>query len=300
MSLANYKDTGSDKLFNIIIMITLVTIFVLILYPLVYIVSASFSSPLAIIQGKVKLLPVDFSLDGYKEIFSHKSIVYGFFNSIFYMVTATSLNLILTVLVAYPLSRKDFKYKKWFILPIVFTMIFNPGLIPNYLLIKNLNLVNKRLVLILPKAINAWNVMIAITFFKTNIPDELLESAKIDGCNDFQFIPMVVLPLSKAIIAVMALFYAVEHWNAYFDAMIYLTDKIKFPIQLVMRDILISNQITMEMAMIADPQTLMIKENLAILLKYSLIVVSTFPVMIIYPFVQKHFVKGVMMGSVKG
>lgn len=300
MSNIFYKETGADKVFNIVNYLVLILILIIIAYPLIFIVSSSFSDSLAIIQGRVRLLPVDFSLEGYKTIFKHQGITTGYMNSFFYMFVGTFVNIVATIMVSYPLSRKDLKLGKFLTLFIVFTMIFNAGLIPTYMLIRNLGLINQRAVLIIPKAISAWNVMVTITFFKNTIPNELLEYSKIDGCNDFNFLLKIVLPLSKPIIAVITLFYAVSHWNTYFDAMIYISDSSKFPLQIVLRDILLANQLTMDTAMIADPKTLMTKENLAMLLKYSLIVVSSLPLMLLYPFVQKHFVKGVMLGSVKG
>lgn len=294
------KETGVDKTFNIVNSIILVLIFTIVAYPLIYVISASFSSSTAIIQGRVRILPVEFNLEGYKAVFAHKAIVTGFMNSMFYMVVGTSLNILFTVMLAYPLSRKDFVGKSAIALLLIFTMMFNAGLIPNYLLIKSLGIIDTRAVMIIPKALNVWNVMITITYFKTTIPDELLEAAKIDGCTDFKFISRIVLPLSKPIIAVITLFYAVQHWNSFFDAMIYISSARLLPLQMVLRDILVSNQISFEMLADMDPESMAVKENLAILLKYSLIVVSSVPLMILYPFIQKHFVKGIMVGSVKG
>ncbi|WP_105614837.1 carbohydrate ABC transporter permease [Vallitalea okinawensis] len=297
---SSINETKGDKVFNIVNYSILFAILVVIAYPLIFIVSASFSDSLALIQGRVWLFPVDFSLDGYKAIVDHRGINMGYLNSFFYMFVGTIVNIVFTVMVAYPLSRQDLRLRKFFTLLIVFTMIFNAGLIPTYMLIRQLGLINSRLVLIIPKAVNAWNVMVTITYFRTSIPKDLLEAARIDGCSDINFLCRIVLPLSKPILAVIGLFYAVTHWNAYFDAMIYLSDKTKFPLQIILRDILIQNQIGTDLAMTADPETLLMRENLALLLKYSLIVVSSIPLMILYPFVQKYFVKGVMVGSVKG
>lgn len=295
-----FRETGSDKVFNIVNNIVLIIIFLLVAYPLLYVVSASFSDSSAIIQGKVILFPVDFNFDGYKAVFEHKAILTGFGNSFFYMVVGTSLNVAMTVMLGYPLSRQNFFGKRVMSLMLVFTMIFNAGLIPNYLLIKQLGLLDTRAVMIIPKALDVWNVMIAITYFRTTIPNELLEASRIDGCDDFTFVRKVVLPLSKPIIAVITLFYAVAHWNTFFDAMLYLKSTDLRPLQLVLREILVNNQISLDMISSMDPQSLAAKENLAVLLKYSLIVVSSLPLMLLYPFIQKHFVKGIMVGSVKG
>jgi len=295
-----YRETGADKAFTVGNTMILAILFLLVAYPLIYVVSASFSSATAIIQGRVVLWPVEPSLEGYKAVFSYDYVLTGYKNSAFYMVVGTSINLLMTVMLAYPLSRKKMIGKRVISLMIVFTMIFNAGLIPNYLLVKQLGLMDTRWVMIIPKALNVWNVMIAITYFRTTIPEELLEASQIDGCDDFGFILKVVLPLSKPILAVLTLFYAVEHWNSYFDAMIYIKSSALQPLQIVLRDILVANEISLDMISSIDPKSLAAKENLATLLKYSLIIVSSLPLMLLYPFIQKHFVKGIMVGSVKG
>lgn len=294
------KERGSDLVFNVINTILLTIVFLIVAYPLIYVISASFSSSTAIIQGKVKLLPVDFSLEGYKAVFAYKAVISGYLNSLFYMVVGTTLNIVCTVMIAYPLSRKDLKGKEIIIGMLIFTMMFNAGMIPNYLLNKYLHLIDTRWVMIIPKALNVWNVMITIAFFKSTLPEELLEASRIDGCDDFTYIRKVAIPLSKAILAVITLYYAVDHWNSYFDAMIYVHNPSMRPLQLVLRDILVNNKVSLDMLGSIDPQQLAVKENLATLLKYSLIIISSAPLMIMYPFVQKHFVKGVMVGSIKG
>ncbi|QUI24465.1 carbohydrate ABC transporter permease [Vallitalea pronyensis] len=296
----NYKERGSDKVFTMANNILLGILFLIVAYPLLYVISASLSDSNAIIQGRVKLFPVGFNLDGYKAVFSHGSIMTGFFNSFFYMTVGTLVNIILTIMIAYPLSRQKLIGKKVISLMLVFTIMFNAGLIPNYLLIDTLDLIDKRAVMIIPKALNVFNVMITITYFKTTIPKELLESARIDGCDDINFICKIVLPLSRPIIAVITLFYAVEHWNSFFDALIYLNSKSLLPLQIILRDILVQNLISLDMVSSIDPDTLQSSEKLAVLLKYSLIVVASAPLMVLYPFIQRHFVKGVMVGSVKG
>ncbi|MEM7032853.1 MAG: carbohydrate ABC transporter permease [Chloroflexota bacterium] len=292
------KDTGSDLLFNIVNYSVLTIVLVLVLFPLVYILSASFSSPLAVISGRVWLWPVDFNVEGYRTIFDHRLIWVGFGNSIYYAVFGTFVNVVMTILAAYPLSRSDLYGRGIFIFLFVFTMMFSGGLIPTYLLVQDVGLLNTRWALIIPGAIGIWNLLITITFFRTTIPQELLEAAQLDGCNDFRFVLSIVLPLSKPIIAVIALFYAMNHWNQYFNALIYLNDPNMYPLQLILRDILIQNEVSIEM--MGDLESMIARDALRELLKFSLIVVATAPVMAVYPFVQKHFVKGMMIGSLKG
>lgn len=291
-------ESGSDRWFNIINYFILLLFTITILYPLVYIVSASFSSPLAVISGKVWLWPVDFSLAGYEAVFKHKLIWTGFYNSVLYTVGGTLLNVVLTLMAAYPLSRKDFYVRNVIMALFVFTMLFSGGLIPSYLLVKELGMIDTRWALILPGAFSVMNVIIARTFFQTTIPDELLDAGQLDGCSDFKFLMKVVLPLSGPIIAVLTLFYAVGHWNSFFSALLYLKRQELYPLQLVLRDILIQNEVDAEM--MTDVADASARESLRELLKYSLIVVSTIPVLVIYPFIQRHFVKGMMIGSLKG
>lgn len=291
------KEAVNDKLFNIINDVLLFLGFLIVLYPLIYILSSSFSSPKAVATGKVLLWPVDFSLRGFEAVFEHKAIVTGFANTILYTLVGTAFNIFMTVLAAYPLSRKTMPGRRIILFLFTFTMIFNGGLIPSYLLNSNLGLINTRAVMIIPLAISVYNVIICRTFFESTIPDELVEAAQIDGCSHIRFMVQMVLPLSKAILAVLVLYYALGHWNAYFQAFIYLTDRSKFPLQIILRDILVLNSVN---DIIADPQLYAARQGMAELLKFSLIVVSSAPFMIAYPFVAKHFVKGVMIGSVKG
>jgi multiple sugar transport system permease protein/putative aldouronate transport system permease protein len=267
-------------------------------YPLIFVVSASFSSASAVVSGHVWLFPVDFSLEGYKTVFKDKYILSGFMNSIYYTVIGTIINLVLTIMAAYPLSRKDLCGKKWIMLFFVVTLFFNAGLIPNYLLVKDLGMLDTSWAMVLPVALTVFNVIIARTYFQTTIPQELLEAAQMDGSSDITFLLKIVIPVSGPILAVMTLFYAASHWNAFFSALIYLKQRDLYPLQLVLRDILIQNQV--DTNSISDPEIMAAKEGLAELLKYSLIIISSFPLLLFYPFVQKHFVKGVMVGSVKG
>lgn len=276
------KNTRADKAFYFINDSLMFLAVLIVLYPLIYVLSSAFSSPTAVSQGRVVLFPVDFSLRGFEEVFSHKAIVTGFANSIFYTVVGTSVNIVMTVCAAYPLSRKEMPGRRILLFVFTFTMLFNGGLIPSYLLTSRLGLINKRAVMIIPLAINVFNVIICRTYFETTIPDEIVEAAKIDGCSHTRFMVTMVVPLSKAIIAVMVLYYGLGHWNSYFQAFLYITDKTKFPLQIVLRDILILNQVN---DIISDPLLYQAKAGMAQLLKYALIVVSSAPFMIAYPFV---------------
>ena len=259
--------------------------------------SSSFSSGAAITAGKVILWPVDFSLEGYKAVFSNKNIGIGYRNTLFYTVVGTCVNVMMTMVCAYPLSRKDMPYRGFFMFLFTFTMFFNGGMVPTYMLISQLKLIDNPLVMILPGMIGVYNMILARTFMQ-NLPYELFEAAEIDGCSDAYYFWRMVLPLSKACIAVIALYYAVGHWNAYFNAFLYLNDRNKYPLSLFLREILINNQ--MNESMDIDPELLERKQGLADVLKYSLILVSTVPVLCVYPFAQKYFVQGVMIGSLKG
>ncbi len=287
-----------DRIFLMSNTTLLLVVTTIILLPLVYIVSASFSSAEAVIAGKVTLWPVDFSLLGYETIFEHKKVWNGFANSIFYTFFGTIFNVIMTIIAAYPLSRNDLVGRRFITFAFIFTMLFSGGLIPTYMVVRDLGLLNTRWAMILPTGIGPFNLLITITFFRTTIPPELIEAARIDGASDFRTFRSVILPLARPIIAVLTLFYAVNtHWNTYFQALIYLKDQDLFPLQIVLREILIQNSI--DASMLIDVEDLVAREGLRDLLKFSLIVVASVPVMIIYPFVQRHFVKGMMIGSVK-
>ena len=291
------SDSFPDKVFNVTITIITFIFIILCAYPLIYVVSASFSDPMDIFAGKVWLLPSSPTLKGYKTVFDYPDVWTGYGNSVFYTVFGTLINVFMTVLAAYPLSRKDLKYRKPIIMLFTFTMLFNAGMIPNYLLIRDLHLLNTRWALLIPGAISVYNMIIVRTFFMSNIPDELLESARLDGCSDFRFLLNIVLPLSGAVIAVITLYYAVGHWNQYFNAVLYLTDKNTYPLQVFLRNILLENSINDLSAgsVVNESERTYLNE----LLKYSLIVVASAPLLAVYPFIQKYFVKGVMIGSIK-
>ncbi|MEC0240117.1 carbohydrate ABC transporter permease [Paenibacillus dokdonensis] len=292
------RESKGDRLFIFFIYLFLSLVLVIVAVPLIYILSSSVSSPQAVVSGKVWLFPVDFTLDGYKAVFHNPQIGVGYLNSLFYTVVGTAINVALTIMLGYPLAKKTLYGRNFFMVLLVITMMFDGGLIPYYLVVKDLHLLDTRWAMILPGALGVFQVIVARTFFQTTIPDELAEAAELDGCSDIRFIFSIVLPLSKPIIAVMTLMYAVGHWNAYFDALIFLRKPDLFPLQIILRNILILN--TVDASMMANVSQVQAQQGLKDLLKYSLIVVASAPVLIIYPFVQKHFVKGVMIGSLKG
>ena len=247
--------------------------------------------------GKVILWPARFTLEGYQRILDYESFFTGYRNTVIYTVVGTTVNVLITIPGAYALSRKDLVGRNIFMMGVTFTMIFSGGLIPTYLLVISLNLYNTMWALILPVAVSAWNLIVARTFFQQTIPDELLEAATLDGAGNTQFFLRVVLPLSKSIIAVMVLFYAVNHWNSYFNALIYLKSAEKYPLQLVLRNILFENSLG---DMVEDASTLALQQRLGDLIKYGIIIASSLPLLILYPFLQRFFIQGVMIGAVKG
>lgn len=287
-----------DKIFVILVYALLIIVMLVVMLPLLYIVSASFSDPQAVISNEVWLLPVRPTLRGYDAVFKNRNILTGFANSFFYMIVGTLVNIVMTVMCAYPLSRKEFTARNKVAMIFVFTMYFSGGLIPTYMLVNSLHMVNTRLAMIIPSAMSTYNMIICRTYFVNSIPDELYEAAQLDGCTPFKYLIRVVVPLSKPILAVLVLYYGVAKWNSYFDAMIYLKNQAMVPLQIVLRDILILNQI--DYTMISDASAIAAQRGLTDLLKYSTIVVASLPVLLIYPFVQKYFVKGVMIGAVKG
>jgi len=289
-----------DKIFLAVVNVMIGIFGLIVLYPLIYIVSMSFSSVTAVMEGRVWLWPVDITLVGYEAVFKNTFIISGYGNSLIYMVFATVVCVMMTMICAYPLTR-NFKLRGFFMFLLTFTMFFSGGLIPTYMLISRLGLINSRLVMVLPGALSAWNVIVTRTFIKTTISDELREAADLDGCGDIRYLFHIVFPLSKAIIAVVALWTAVGSWNAYFSAMLYLQNKAMWPLQMILREILILNQMTGNMTSTTVSAAEMSRRiALRELLKYSLIIVASVPLLIMYPFVQKYFVKGVMLGSIKG
>lgn len=295
----NSRLTKGDIIFEIINCIFLGIISAIILYPLVYVVSASISDPMSVTAGKMILWPVDMTLENYGEVFKNDNIMRGYRNSLIIMFGGTALNIVMTVLAAFPMTRKDLWGRNVIMKLMTFCMFFGGGLIPTYLMVgKTLGLMNNWLALILPGAISVYNMIIMRTFFMTSIPYELHEAADIDGCSPFMTLVKIILPLSGPIIAVMALYYGVGHWNSYFSALLYINKEAIQPLQLYLRKVLTANntQSLMEMGADEAARAAMRAETI----KYAVIVVSSIPMLIIYPFVQKFFVKGVMIGAVKG
>ena len=291
------SSTG-DKVFVILVYVLLSAVMLIVLYPLIYIISASFSDPQAVVSGKVVLWPVAVTLRGYKAVFKNPKIITGFINSFIYMGVGTVVNLIMTMLCAYPLSRKEFTARNKIAALFVFTMYFSGGLMPTYMVVNKLGLINTRWAMIIPSAMSTYNMIIARTYMVNSIPDELYEAAQIDGCSPFKYLLKVVVPLCKPILAVLTLYYGIAKWNNYFDAMLYLNDASLQPLTIVLREILIQNQI--DPTMLTDASALSKLQGMTELLKYAVIVVASVPVLAIYPFVQKYFVKGVTIGAVKG
>ncbi len=293
------RESTGDRVFNILNALFLLVCCLMVIYPLYFVVIASVSNPNAIYEGKVVFAPYEPSFDGYKELFKDSSIWLGYKNTIIYTALGTLISVASTIAGAYALSRKDLPFAKLFVLMITFTMFFSGGLIPTYLTVQRLGMLNTIWSVILPTAVGPWFFIIARTFFQSSIPQELYEAAYIDGCSDLKLFYRVVLPLSKTIIAVMVLFYGVQMWNSYFMPMLYLSDEARYPLQLVLRNLLIQNELSASM-MTGDASSFMKQQMIADQIKYGAIIVSTLPIMIIYPFVQKYFAKGVMAGSVKG
>ncbi len=291
------RRTWDDKLLYGITDIVLVLLLIIVAYPIIYVLSNSFSSGIAVSSGRVLLWPVEPSLKGYEVIFNYDSVWIGFANSIFYTVVGTCINMILSVLAAYPLSRPNYQGRGVVTVMFTMTMIFSAGMIPTYLMMSKLHLTNSRLGILLSGAISAYNMIIIRTYFKSSIPGELIEAARIDGCSELRTLFSVVLPLSKAVLSVVTLYYAVAHWNNYFTCMLYLRDASKQPLQIVLRNILDAQQVDQ---MVTDPELRRQMAGMADLIKYCLIVVTSAPIIAMYPFVQKFFEKGVMIGGVKG
>ena len=293
------KICTEDKIFNVITYFILSLLLVVFVYPLVYVVSASISKPSEVLSGQMWLFPSSIYFDGYKEIFKYTQLWTGYGNTVIVVGLGTLLSLAVTFAAGYSLSRKDFFAKKFFMLTFVFTMFFGGGLIPTYILIaETLNMYDTLAALIIPSAVSVWNVILVRTYFMSSLPEDLLEAAKIDGCGNIKFFVSIAMPLAGPIIAVIALYNIVGRWNSYFDALIYLSTPEKYPLQLVIRNLLTQNQMTN-----LDPGAGVIEiENIMKVegMKYGTIIVSTLPMLIIYPFVQKYFVKGIFVGSLKG
>lgn len=304
MSLHRKKDLKSsgysDSIIDTINIMILAIMTLITIYPVYFILIASFSDPNDVNMGRIWLFPsAKIFTEGYTRVFQDSMVMRGYLNSAIITVVGTIVNLLVTLTGAYALSRKDFKFRKLIMLMVTFTMFFNGGMIPRFLVVKQLGLLNTIWALILPKAVVTWNLMITISYFKMSIPDELLEAARIDGCTNFKFFRMVVIPLSTTIMAILGLLYGVSHWNAYFSALLYIFDMKKYPIQLVLRNILIQNEIQASMGNMGEEGAAEMYK-IAQMIKYSIIVFACLPIMIVFPFIQRYFVKGLMIGAIKG
>lgn len=293
------KLTPVDRSFYAVVDVYLAICGIIVLLPLLHVLAQSLSDPMMVIAGRVSFFPINPTLDIYSQVIKSKNIMTGFMNTLFYAGVGTCLNLFMTVICAYPLARKGLWGRKVIVFIFTFTMMFGGGMIPTYLVIKQLGLIDTRAVMILPGAITVWNMIMCRTYFMSSIPEELYESASLDGASDIRILVSMVVPLSVPILAVMVLFYAVGHWNSYFDAMIYLNSPELYNIQLVLRNA-INNVKSISENGASDMANMVKNEANGEAIKYVLIVITMIPVMIIYPFVQKYFIKGIMIGSIKG
>ena len=288
------KESTGERIFTGVIYAILILFCAIIVFPLLHIVSGSFSDPMALLRGEVSFWPKGFTFSMYEKVFKDASIWQGYGNTIVYTVLGTCISVVLTAFAAYPLSRKDFYGRNLFMGVFVFTMFFTGGMIPTFLIVQRLHLLNTMWALILPTAVSTYNLIIMRTFFESTIPFELVESASLDGCNDLVIFFRIVLPLSGPILAVMVLFYGVAQWNSWFPALLYISDRGLYPLQMVLREVLIQSDISNMAGSSGDVE--IIGDGL----KYATMVVATLPIMCLYPFLQKYFVKGVMIGAVKG
>lgn len=291
------RSSVSDNVVDVGIYIILGIVVMCVAYPLFFILIASISDPTYVNAGKVIFFPKGITIEGYELLFDHKDVWTGYRNTLFYTITGAGIGVVLTMMIGYVLSVKRFKARKFIMIFLMITMYFNGGLIPTYLLIKSLNLLDTPMVMVMVGSVSVFNIILARTFISSTLSDELYEAAVIDGCTHFQYFGKIVMPLSKAIIAVLALYYGVWFWNDYFKGLIYLSNKNLFPLQLFLRSILVESSIDIELL---DVEEAIKQQRLVEIIKYGLIIVSSLPVLVIYPFLQKYFVKGVMIGSVKG
>lgn len=291
------KDTLSDKVFYVFDWLILILLALIIIYPLYFIIIASISDPDAIFNGEVYFYPLNITFEGYQRLFNESLIWTGYRNTLIYTILGTAFNILLTIPAGWALSRKELPFRKLFTWIMVITMFFGGGLIPYYLLVAKMGLVDNPLSMIVLGGVSVWNVFVTKSYFTDNVPKELLEAATVDGCGEFRTFFHVVLPLSKPIVAVMILFYAVGHWNGYFDALIFLSNDQFFPLQLVLRDILITAEVSSQSG--GSAETIIEQAKIANQIKYSSIIVSSLPIILVYPFVQRFFEKGFLVGSFK-
>lgn len=293
------RSSRGDQVFTVICYVIATLVLLIVAYPLYFVIIASFSDPAQVTLGRVLLLPRGFNIEGYQFILGYKDIWTDYRSTLFYTVAGTLLNLALTLSAGYALSRKVLPGRRVLMGLLTFTMYFTGGMIPTFQVVDSLHLVNKPITMVIMGAVNVYNLIIARTFFQRNIPDELRESAQLDGCNEFNFFWRVVMPLSTAIIAVLTIYYAVAHWNDYMTALLYLRDRKLYPLQTFLREVLILDQFTETQSLMMEKDAIR-KQQMLMSMKYGVIIVSSLPVLVLYPFLQKYFVKGVMIGAIKG
>jgi len=291
------KTTTADRVFDIVNALIMTALCVVIIYPLYFVLVASFTDPNVVNQGRILLYPVSPFIGGYERIFASPPLWQGYGNTIVYTVVGTAVAIAVTLPCAYALSRRDLAGRRVLMFLFTFTMFFSGGIIPLFIVLKQLNVYNTIWAMVLPGAVSVYNLIVCRTFFDTSIPGELLDAARIDGCTDFGFFFRIVLPLSSTIIAVMILFYATGIWNAFMNALMFLQDQKKMPLQVILRNLILINQAS---SITVDASEIIMRQKLAEQLKYAIIVVSAFPLLIAYPFLQKYFARGVMIGAVKG
>lgn len=293
------KEPRGDRVFLFAVYAFLVVVILVIAIPVIYIVASSFSSATAVLGGKVWLWPVDPTLTGYKAVFDYPEIWTSYLNSLIYAAATAALTILLTVMMGYPISRRDFYGRRFFIWALLFAFMFNGGIIPFYLVVQQLGMVNTPFAMIFPTGLNVFWVILAKTYFQSSIPTELYDAAQMDGCGDIRFLISIVMPISKPILAVVGLLAAVTQWNSYFYALIFLNSQSLYPLQLVLQQILVLGNISPSGFSSLSPEQLQYFQNLETLLKYSLVVVASVPMLVLYPFAQKYFTKGVLVGSLK-
>lgn len=299
MNKKKIKRSWDDRIFDWACNAFLFIFIIVVAYPLWFVLMASFSDPTYVNNGSFLLFPKGFTIEGYDLVFRDERIWIGYLNTIFYTVSGTALGVIVVLLAGYAFSRKDLVGAPTVMKLFVFTMYFSGGTVPLYIIIQKLNLLDTRFILIVLGCVSVYNIIVVRSFMATNIPDELHDAAVIDGCGNGKFFLQIVLPLSKAVAAVMVLYIAVSYWNTYFNAMMYMTDSLKHPLQVYLREILIQNS-SLAGDLDLSPEELLKMQEMAMIIKYAVIVVATAPILCVYPFIQKYFVKGVMVGSVKG
>lgn len=292
---AIHKKSEGDKFFHVLVCILLGCLALIVIYPLYFIIIASFSDPDAVLAGKVVFFPVGINFEGYVKIIQRSDVWRGYLNTIIYTLLTVAISLFVTIPAGWALSRKTLPGKKLWMIYFIIPMFFGGGLIPFYNVMSGLGLINTIWAIVLPATLSVWNLFMCKTFFESSVPNGLIEAAKIDGAGIFRTFLMVVLPISKAIVAVMALYYAIGQWNSYFNAMIFLQDQDKYPLQLVLKEILLASESTVG----GSGETILEQYRMANQIKYVSVIVSSLPVLMLYPFVQKYFAQGVMIGSLK-